>query len=69
MVIVIFSTWNLNIVNKDAYREKKKTFSFNILHINQKIVLANLTYMNEIYTKMYPNFVLPDPLCYQLQGV
>ena len=49
--------------------KKKKTFSFNILHINQKIVLANLTYMNEIYTKMYPNFVLPDPLCYQLQGV
>ena len=68
MVIVIFSTWNFNIVNKDAYREKK-TFSFNILHINQKIVLANLTYLNEIYTKMYPNFVLPDPLCYQLQGV
>ena len=68
MVIVIFSTWNFNIVNKDAYRGKK-TFSFNILHINQKIVLANLTYLNEIYTKMYPNFVLPDPLCYQLQGV
>ena len=51
------------------HTEEKKTFSFNILHINQKIVLANLTYMNEIYTKMYPNFVLPDPLCYQLQGV
>ena len=25
MVIIIFLTWNFNIVNKDAYRKKAKT--------------------------------------------
>ena len=47
---------------------EKNNFFFNSVHINQKMVLANLTYSNKIYTKMSPNFVLSASFLLSIAG-